>query len=222
MPLQITWFGHAAFLIETDDVRILADPYRTPEVGSYRSIDVAADVVIASHSNPIYHSHWGAARGHPAHLNGLDFADDPQGVQAHGIQFRAVRVFESPARDIPVSMPYFSLDGISVCHSGNLGHRPTEAEIAPILDCDIFLAVAGGPPTISIQDLKSAIDRIKPKIVIPMHYQTGKVNLNLRPVDDLESQFLPERVRRESSSPLTIRREDLPSETTLVILPSAR
>lgn len=222
MPLKITWFGHAAFLVETETLRVMLDPYKTPDVGGYSPIDAPADVVLVSHLNPKYHSHWEAAQGDPVRLNGLDFADDPQGVTAHGVAFRSVGVWESPARDVPVSMPFFTLGGLTVCHSGDLGHALSADEARPVQGCDLFLAVAGGPPTVEIADLKAAIDLINPRLVIPMHYQTGKVNLNLRPIDDLAALFGPEHAVHHPSPTLDVARETLPSHTTLVILPSAR
>lgn len=222
MSLKLFWFGHAAFLLSGDGLRVLLDPYKTPDVGGYGPIDAEADIVLVSHLNPKYHSHWEAARGHPTRLNGLDFADDPAGIHADGITFRAVKVYESPARDEPVSMPYFTLGGVSVCHSGDLGHALSPAEVAPIRGVDVFLAVAGGPPTVALPDLKAAIDAIQPRIVIPMHYQTGKVNLNLRPIDDLLALFAPAQIVRHDSPSLTISADSLPSETTILVLTAGR
>lgn len=222
MSLTITWLGHAAFLLQTDTTRVMLDPYRAPDAGTYLPINAPADVVLVSHLNPKYHSHWEAAQGSPVRLNGLDFAHAPEGVEARGIRFRAVQVWESPARDVPVSMPYFTLGGVSVCHSGDLGHALSAAEATPIQNVDVFLAVAGGPPTVPILDLKAAIDLIRPRIVIPMHYQSGKVNLNLRPVDDLLALFDATQVVRHPSATLDVSPETLPAETQIVVLPSAR
>lgn len=222
MTLQITWYGHAAFLVEGDGVRIMLDPYRTPDVGGYAPIDEPADIVLVSHLNPKYHSHWEAALGSPTRLNGLDFADDPGGIEARGVRFRALQVYESPARDEPVSMPYFTLGGVSLCHSGDLGHALTAAEIAPIQNVDVFLAVAGGPPTVALPDLKAAIDLIEPRVIVPMHYQTGKVNLNLRPIDDFLAMFDDTPIIHHNSPTLGLSPDALPSNTTIVVLPSAR
>ena len=222
MSLQITWFGHAAFGLEAGGVRVLLDPYRTPDVGGYAPIDAPADVVLVSHLNPKYHSHWGAAAGDPVRLNGLDFAGDPEGVEAAGVRFRAVRVWESPARDVPVSMPFFTLGGVSVCHSGDLGHALSPAEAAPVRGVDVLLAVAGGPPTIPVPDLKDAIDLIRPRLVIPMHYQTGKVNLPLQPLGDLLALFDPAQIVRHPSPTLTVSAHVRPAPTRLVVLPPAR
>ena len=201
---------------------MLLDPYRAPDAGAYAPIDTPADVVLVSHLNPKYHSHWEAAVGNPVHLNGLDFAHEPGGVEAHGVRFRALPVWESPARDVPVSMPYFRLGGVSVCHSGDLGHALSPAEAAPVRGVDVFLAVAGGPPTIPVPDLKAAIDLIRPRIVIPMHFQNGKSNLNLRPVDDLLALFDPSQIIHHASPTLAVSPETLPSEMQVVVLPSAR
>ena len=218
---HITWLGHAAFLLEAaGSVQILLDPYRAPGAGTYAPIDVAADIVLVSHLNPKYHSHFAASSGSPVRLNGLDFAGRPNGVRACEIDFRAVQVWESPARTTPVSMPYFTLDGISICHSGDLGHALSPDEAAPLLGIDIFLAVAGGPPTVPLVDLKAAIDLIQPRLVIPMHYQNGKINLPLRPVDDFLALFDPAQIVRHPSPTLEVCPETLPTETQVVVLPS--
>jgi L-ascorbate metabolism protein UlaG (beta-lactamase superfamily) len=57
--MQITWYGHAAFLIETEGLRIILDPYRSPDSGGYQPIADPADLVVVSHENDRYHSHIG-------------------------------------------------------------------------------------------------------------------------------------------------------------------
>ena len=220
--LQLTWLGHAAFLLESSTgTRVLLDPYRAPDAGAYAPIDVRADVVLASHLNPKYHSHWEAASGNPVRLNGLDFAGDPDGQDAHGINFRAVQVWESPQRETPVSMPYFEMDGITVCHSGDLGHALTPAEAGLLMGIDVFLAVAGGPPTVSLPDMKALIDLIQPKIVIPMHYQNGKVNLPLQPIDDFLALFAPSEIVQNETPSRIVCAGSLPLSLQVIVLPSA-
>lgn len=220
--MKITWLGHAAFLLTASDgLQILLDPYRAPDAGTYAAIDVPADIVVVSHLNPKYHSHWEAASGNPVRLNGLDFARNANGADAHGIKFHAVQVWESPERQVPVSMPYFKRDGLTVCHSGDLGHGLTAEESAPLAGIDIFLAVAGGPPTVALADMKALIDRIGPKIVIPMHYQNGKINLPLQPIDDFLALFEPSQIVRCDLPTLTVHANSLPEKTQIVVLPSA-
>ena len=220
--MKITWLGHAAFLLTTSNgLQILLDPYRAPDAGAYAPIDVPADVVVVSHLNPKYHSHWEAASGSPVRLNGLDFAGNANGADVHGIKFQAVQVWESPERTTPVSMPYLEVDGLTICHSGDLGHGLTADEAAPLVGIDLFLAVAGGPPTVALPDMKALIDLIQPKIVIPMHYQNGKSNLPLQPVGDFLALFEPFQIVRRDSPTLTVCAGGLPEEMQIVVLRSA-
>lgn len=219
MALNITWLGHAAFLVEGDGVRLLLDPYRAPDAGDYGPIDVEADVVVASHLNAKYHSHWGAARGHPLCLNALDFADDPVGVTAAGVVIRAVGVWEAADRAVPVAMPYFTLGGLRVCHMGDLGHALSPEEAAPLVGCDVLLAVAGGPPTLSLPDLREAVALIGPRWVIPMHYGTGRVNLPLAPVEEFLAVMGDAPVVRAGSSTVELSGDARPERTTVLVLP---
>ena len=57
--MRLTWYGHAAFLIETGGLRVILDPYRSPDSGGYEPINEPADVVVVSHENDRYHSHLG-------------------------------------------------------------------------------------------------------------------------------------------------------------------
>ena len=63
--MKITWYGHAAFLVETEGVRLILDPYRAPDCGGYGVIGDRADVVVVSHERMIgITAIWGRFRGH--------------------------------------------------------------------------------------------------------------------------------------------------------------
>ena len=47
---------------------------------------------------------------------------------------------------------------------------------------DIVLIPAGGPPTIDYPDIPPLLDAIGPRLVVPMHFKTRKINLNIKPV----------------------------------------
>ena len=118
-------------------------------------------------------------------------------------------------------MPYFSLDSISVCHSGDLGHMLSLEEAAPVRGIDVFLAVAGGPPTVSLPDLKAAIKLIQPRLVIPMHYQNGKSNLPIQPLEEFLALFDPAQIDYHSAPTLTLCPDTLPAQMRIAVLPSA-
>ncbi len=94
--MRITWYGHAAFLIETEGTRVILDPYRSPESGGYLPIDEPADVVVVSHENDKYHSHLGQVVPPFEVVRALEMPAG--GTVVRGIRFEAVPVFETPER----------------------------------------------------------------------------------------------------------------------------
>jgi L-ascorbate metabolism protein UlaG (beta-lactamase superfamily) len=233
--MKITWYGHASFLVEGDGRRIILDPYTSNieaaarsratghEVGGcgdYAPIDEPADVIAISHVNEKYHSNTRGVRGKPPVVNGLDLFDGPATVA--GVTFHAVRVWENDKRREPIAMVHFELEGLRLCHMGDLGHALSPEEVAPIRGVDVLMALAGGKPTICLPDLKEAIAAINPRVIIPMHYWTPRINLNILPLEQFLGLFPPEQIERRDSATLELTRDTLPAEPKVVVLQHAR
>ncbi len=183
--MKITWYGHAAFLIEAQGLRIILDPYKSPDSGGYEPIDEPADIVVVSHENDRYHSHLGQIVPPFEVVRAMEIP--PGGVVSRGIRFEAIRVFESPEK-LPgdeVTIVHFRADGRHVVFLGDLGHILGEDEIAPLRGADVLLVPAGGTPTIDLAEIPALIAAIDPRIVVPMHYLTPRINLKIQPVERL-------------------------------------
>ena len=148
--MRITWYGHAAFLIETGGVRIILDPYRSPDSGGYEPVNDAADVVVVSHENDRYHSHVGQIIPPFEVIRALELP--PGGREYLGILFEAVHAFENqaaldrsrfrqpPREEQVVTVPepdevavvHFRAEGIHVVFLGDLGHPLNAEELAPL------------------------------------------------------------------------------------------
>lgn len=208
--MRITWYGHAAFRIETAGVRIILDPYRSPDCGGYAPIDDPADVVVVSHENDRYHSHLGQIVPPFEVVRALDLPEG--GMVTHGLRFEAIRVFETPER-LPgdeVAIVHFRVEGVHFAFLGDLGHPLDEAELAPIRRADIVLIPAGGPPTIDFAAIPTLLDAIGPRVVIPMHYKTPKINLAIQPLDRFLAALPGWPVDRPGSSTIALDAESLP------------
>ena len=183
--MRITWYGHAAFLVEAEGRRIILDPYTSPDAGSYGPIDDAADVVAVSHENARYHS--GLSQIVPPFelVRGPEIP--PEGLEAAGFRFFMIPVFESPEKrpDEQVTILHFRAEGLHVAFLGDLGHPLTDDEIEPIRGADIALVPAGGPPTIDYPHIPPLLGAIGPRVVVPMHYLTPQINLEIQPVERL-------------------------------------
>jgi L-ascorbate metabolism protein UlaG (beta-lactamase superfamily) len=220
--MRITWYGHAAFLIETQGVRVILDPYRSPDSGGYEPIDEPADVVVVSHENDRYHSHLGQIVRPFTVVRALELPEG--GEVAGGLRFEAVHVFETPERkpEDEVTIVHFRSEGLHVAFLGDLGHALTEAEQAPIRGADVVLIAAGGPPTIDFPEIPALLDAIGPKVVVPMHYKTPKINLNIQPLERFLETLPGDRVERIGGSAFDVARSTLPTGRTVYVLEHAR
>jgi L-ascorbate metabolism protein UlaG (beta-lactamase superfamily) len=220
--MRITWYGHAAFLIETLGLRIILDPYRAPDSGGYLPIDESADLVVVSHENDRYHSHLGQITPPFEVVRALELR--AEGRVIRGIHFHAVHVFETPERlpEDEVTIIHFRSEDVHVVFLGDLGHPLNEAELAPLRGADIVLAAAGGPPTIDFPDIPPLLDALGPKLVLPMHYKTPKINLNIQPLERFLDVLPGDPVLRPGSSSIEVSRASLPERRTIVVLEHAK
>lgn len=220
--MRITWYGHAAFGVEAEGVRIILDPYRSPDAGGYGPIGDAADVVVVSHENDRYHSHLGQIAGSFDVVRGLEVPAG--GIEARGIRFEAIPCFESPEK-LPgdeVTIVHFRVDDLHVVHLGDLGHALTTTELAPILGAEIVLVPAGGPPTMDFPLIGPLLEEIGPRVVIPMHYKTSKINLDIQPVERFLEALPGWPVDRLGSSTFEVGPTSLPDGRRIVCLEYAR
>jgi L-ascorbate metabolism protein UlaG (beta-lactamase superfamily) len=221
--MKIHWYGHAAFLIEGQSpegpVRIIHDPF-SPTSG-YDPIDEPADILLMSQDDDRFHSHAESVKGDPITIVGRDLPDE--GVSAKGIKFKAVKVWEDIPRTKNVNgMFHYTLDGVSVAHMGDIGHPLNDQETDALKGVDVLLAITGNHQTIAIDALVDAIRRIEPKIVIPMHWQVGKVKLNIQDNSEFLSYYRPEQIEQRDSTTLDVAPATLPKELKIVQLKWAR
>lgn len=220
--MRITWYGHAAFLIETQGLRIILDPYRSPDSGGYLPIDEPADLVIVSHEEDVYHSHIGQIVPPFELVKALEIPDG--GSVKKGIRFETVRVFEHVDRNPneQVTIIHFRSEDLHVVFLGDLGHPLTDAEVAPLRGADVVLIPAGGPPTIDYPEIPSLLDAIGPRLVVPMHFKTRKINLNIKPVIKYLEALPDVPAIRTGTTSLEVSRDTLPERRTNMVLDYAR
>jgi L-ascorbate metabolism protein UlaG (beta-lactamase superfamily) len=220
--MRITWYGHAAFLIEASGLRIILDPYRSPDSGGYLPIGEPADLVVVSHENDRYHSHVGQIMPPFELVRALELP--AAGKMIRGIRFEAVHVFETPERkpEDEVTIVHFRAEDLHLVFLGDLGHQLTAAELDPLRGPDILLVPAGGPPTIDFPEIPLLLESIRPRLVLPMHYKTPRINLNIQPVERFLEVLPGDPVLRPGSSVLEVSRETLPERRTIALLDHAR
>ncbi len=220
--MQITFYGHAAFRIETEGTRIILDPFRSPDSGGYAPINDPAEIVAVSHENDKYHSHLGQILPPFKVVRGPEIVAG--GLEVLGIRFEAIPVYETPEKKAgdEVTILHFRTEGLHVVHLGDLGHRLTEEEVAPIRGADLVLAAAGGPPTIDFSEIPELLEAIEPRVVIPMHYWTPRINLNIQPVERFLETLPDWPVDHLQGSSVELTKAKLPASRRIIVLEPAR
>jgi Predicted Zn-dependent hydrolases of the beta-lactamase fold len=176
--MRIEYFGHSCFKIEGErGVRILTDPFDS-SVG-YKLPDVEADIVSVSHDH-FDHNYTEAIRGDFKLINktGIFYVRD---ININGIISHHDNVNGKKRGDNIIYT--FDVDGIKVCHLGDLGHTLNSDQVARIGGVDVLLIPVGGYYTIDANDAVKVIGQLKPSIVMPMHYKTPVVDFPIEPVD---------------------------------------
>ncbi len=216
--MKIKWYGHAAFLITSDQgVKIIIDPYEPGFMGqlNYGQIEDAADFVLVSHDHGD-HNHTAPLPGSPQVVKGTG----PKTVR--GIPVKGIPAFHDQSKGSERgnnTIFVFTVDGIRTCHLGDLGHILNEKELAEIGPVDLLLLPVGGYFTVDAGEATKVVGQIKPKILIPMHFKTEKCGFPIAPVED----FLKgkAKVKRLGASETTIDPLSLPAATEILILDHA-
>ena len=101
---------------------------------------------------------------------------------------------------------------------GDLGEECTSSLIELLLPVHVLLIPVGGKYTIDAEQAKEYVDRIMPSIVIPMHYKSKGLTLDIDKPDDFLSEFEEEDVEELEESEIELTRDDIDEETTKIIL----
>jgi L-ascorbate metabolism protein UlaG (beta-lactamase superfamily) len=218
--MKLTWYGHAAFLLETEQgTRLIIDPYLSGSYDgqmAYDPIEETAHAVLISHEHPDHN----APETIPGHPEVLFQAED---AEVREVRITGVRTFhdEREGADRGDSMAaVIEADGLRLVHLGDLGHRPDEKTLQALAPVDVLLVPVGGFFTIDAATAGRVVDQLAPRVVVPMHYRTDRCHFDIAGVED----FLQgkENVERPGRSTLDLRPETLPAETTVIVLEHAR
>jgi L-ascorbate metabolism protein UlaG (beta-lactamase superfamily) len=123
------------------------------------------------------------------------------------------------------AMYRFELGGVSVLHMGDTGNPLTGEQLHSLRGrVDVLLALVGGPPTIELEDLGSAIEEIGPRVVVPMHYRIPglRVDGEILPVDAFLSRYPRETVARVRGSEVEFTPDTLPPDLRICVLEPSR
>ena len=216
--MKVKYYGHAAFLITSDQgTRIITDPYKPGAFGamSYGKIPDEADVVVVSHDHDDHNSS-GELPGNP------EVVRTPGKRSIHGIEFNGIPTFHdsSSGKERGGNIVFsFTVDGITICHLGDLGHALSQNEVETIGAVDLLIIPVGGFYTIDSKVASEVARQLNPSIIIPMHFKTGKCEFPITPVEEFTEGKA--KVNVMNSSEISLHKGDLPKEMEIIVLQHA-
>ncbi len=211
--MKIEYLGHSCFkLTESTGTSIVCDPY-SDEIG-YAMRKVSADAVTVSHGH-YDHNAVQNVDGAPILIDG------GQNNGLAGVEINSIKSFHDTSRGKKRgenTIFKFRMDGIDVCHLGDLGEKCSSDLIETLLPVDVLLIPVGGTYTIDAEMAKEYVDRIMPDIVIPMHYRTRDCKLDIDRVEEFTGLFDGDSVEESEKCGIELSRKDLTGETRIIFL----
>ena len=202
--------GHSCFRIKGSQATVITDPF-PPDLG-YSPGNLSANIVTVSHGHPS-HAYAEGVGGEPKLVTG------PGEYEISGVLIIGVASFHdgvSGQKRGKNTIYLMEVDGVSICHLGDLGHSLSDDETEEIGNVDVLLLPVGGVSTIGAAEAAEVIRQLEPKAVIPMHYQTPDIKRELEPVENFLKEMGIE--APEPRPKLSFTRSNLPLSTQVFLL----
>ena len=157
----LTWRGHSCFVIESENYKIVTDPYKDDTVPGYGHVRETADAVLCSHE----HGDHGFREAvtlresggkNPFTITEIECPHDDAGGTKRGMNL--IRVFDNGT--------------LRVAHFGDIGCPLTEEQMAKVGRLDAAMVPVGGFYTMEPDGIAELMEKLSPKVVIPMHYRS--------------------------------------------------
>jgi len=212
--VEVLWHGHACFEVRGKDGVVVTDPFRGVGLPEPKA---EADLVLCSH-------------GHGDH-NNPDPVKGKTGEVLVGfvgskkvgkIEVKGIATFHDDSngsRRGKNSVYVFTVDGITFCHIGDLGHDLTPSQVEAVGKVDVLFVPVGGFFTIGPEAAWKLCLNLKPKLVFPMHYRMAGMAPTFNNLSTVED-FLKgkENVKRLEKRSFAFEKADLPEKMTIIVL----
>ena len=184
--MDIIYLGHSSFKLRGKSVSVITDPYNSEMVGlKYPASE--ADIVTVSHDHKDHNQSsviknvkkviFGAGEYEIARVSIIGISQYHDGEKGEKRGKNIIYVYE--------------MDGLRLCHLGDLGHTLSDEMIGQLGDIDILMIPVGGFYTIGPKEAVEIMGKISPYYAIPMHYKVPGINqegfFELLPVENFLS-----------------------------------
>ena len=172
--MKLKWLGHSCFLMTANNgLKVLTDPFEN-SIG-YAMPTMEVDIVTTSHDHGD-HNNIAAIKGNFTHVKAVGQ------TAVNGVEIVGIPVYHddsSGSKRGKNTIFKFTIDGINVCHCGDLGHILSEEQTIALGKVDVLLIPVGGTFTLDAKGACKVIKQLNPVITIPMHFKTDVLNFSI-------------------------------------------
>ncbi len=188
---RITWYGHAAFLVEVSQKKILIDPWITNPLSPTTPEKIPVpDYIIVTHDHgdhvgdavnilrrserakivAIYElaDHLASEAGAKDRAVGANIGGP---ISLEGITIYLTPALHSSSKGSPTGVVIQSSEA-TIYHAGDTGVFSDMALIRELYSPTVVMIPIGGHFTMGVREAAKAVELLRPSIVIPMHYNT--------------------------------------------------
>ena len=105
----------------------------------------------------------------------------------------------------------FEVDGLRLCHLGDLGQSLDDSQAEKIGPVDILFIPVGGTFTLDADMAWKVVKKLKPGVVVPMHFRIGGLSLSIAPVDVFLAKAKKDSIVKVGNE-VELSKDDLPDE----------
>jgi L-ascorbate metabolism protein UlaG (beta-lactamase superfamily) len=216
--MRITYFGHAAFELTLESgMKIVFDPYMPGAFGTLNcgAIKGEFDAAVVSHSHEDHCSRDVLSRA-------KKIINKSGKVTIDGVTIESLNTYHDETKGSERGKNLISIvsaEELRVAHLGDLGHTIASKDFPMLMWVDVLMIPVGGHFTIDAPAAAKLAKALEPRIVIPMHYKTPKVDFPITPVENFTK--LMDNVERAGASEIVVTKETLPATMKVVVLEPA-
>ncbi len=184
--MELTWYGLGCFrIVERGYPAIVMDPFDEEETGLTLPHARAEVVTTSSLMDEPERARWKGLRSVSHTIAG------PGEYEIGGLFITGIATFRDRKRgavrgqNIVYSV---NVNGVVLCHLGELGATPTQAQIEAVGHVNVLLIPVGIPNGLTLTMASEIISLIEPDIVVPMQYRMNGAKVKRNPV----TRFLKE------------------------------
>lgn len=179
--MELTWYGLGCFrIVERGFPAVVMDPFDEGETGltlPHSRVDIVTSSALIEEPSL---AKWPGLRAGARTLAG------PGEYEIGGLFVTGIASFRDKKRgaDLGQNVVFsVNVNGVVICHLGELGHTPTQTQVEAMGDVNVLLMPVGIPDGLTPAMASEIVSMVEPDIVVPMNYETPGLRTPRNPID---------------------------------------